>query len=85
MEATVQNLSTPLTASGIQISPYFFRRFPQVIRKVHSFCTSRRGFPIAGSSALPQSVGSENVSASRACWMIATEPAAISGDIPDRV
>jgi hypothetical protein len=74
MDATVQNLSTALTATmsrndnrshpGIQISPYFFRRFPQVIRKVHSFCTSRRSFPIAGNSALPQSVGSENVSAS---------------------
>jgi hypothetical protein len=47
-----------------QISPYFFRRFPQVIRIVHSFCTSGRGFPIADNFGLPQSVGSENVRAS---------------------
>ncbi len=62
----VTNVTRVTIASDqqIQISPYFFRRFPQVIRIVHSFCTSGRGFPIADNSGLPQSVGSENVRAS---------------------
>ena len=62
----VTNVTRVTIASDqqIQISPYFFRRFPQVIRIVHSFCTSGRGFPVANNSGLPQSVGSENV---RAC------------------
>jgi hypothetical protein len=51
--------ATIAPAQRIQISPYFFRPFPQVIRIVHSFCTSRRGFPIADNSGVPQSVDNE--------------------------